>query len=163
MAGTQGTVVVFDQFIEDIFIGTDIGHDFGATAHTVKCAIINDVVAPTITDSKPLFGATGTPSPNHSLNEQTGGSYTAGGLTCASAAITDNAGTIELDFGDPGGATGWAQNGSNPTDCDYGIVYNDSLTDKQCIGWVELGTTFNATTGDLTITWGTPFATINQA
>jgi hypothetical protein len=161
MAGTQGTVVVFDQFIEDIFIGTDIGHDFGATAHAVNCSIINDAVAPLVTDAKPLFGTTGTPLPNHKLGEQTGTNYPTLGRVCSNAGITDNAGTIELDFDDP---AVWSQNSGNPTDCEYGIIFNNTLTDKQCIAWVELGaTTFNATTGDLTITWGAPFATINQA
>ena len=157
MAGTQGVVVVFDAYLENTW---DSGiHDFGASPNTIKCAIINDTVAPTITDADPHFGGTGTT--NHATNEQSGGSYTAGGLTCATATATLNAGTLEVDFGDPGG-TGWAKNAANPTDIDYGIIYDDTVASKKCIGWVELGTTFDGTTGDLTIAWGAPFHTVNQ-
>lgn len=156
MAGTQGTVVVFDAYLENVW---DSGiHDFGASPNVIKCAIVNNTITPTTTTANPTWGAGGTT--NLAANEQTGGNFTAGGQTCATATATLNAGTLEVDFGDP--AT-WSQNASNPTTCDYGIIYDDTATNKNCIGYVELGTQFDATTGDLTITWGAPFHTVNQA
>lgn len=155
----QGDVVVFDQFLLNTLKGNpENPHDLGATANTIKCAIVNNSTVPAATTADPCWGAGGTT--NFATNEQTGGNFTAGGQTCASAAVTNNAGTIELDFGDP--AT-WSQNAGNPTTCYWGIVYDDTATNKNCIAYVDLGGVFDATTGDLTITWGAPFATLNQA
>ncbi|UCD24827.1 MAG: hypothetical protein JSW51_02610 [Gemmatimonadota bacterium] len=155
----QGDVVVFDKFLEYVLKGNaENPFDFGATPDTIKCAIVNNATVPAATTADPCWGAGGTT--NFATNEQTGGNFTAGGQTCASLTVTDNAGTIELDFGDP--AT-WSQNAGNPTTCYWGIVYSDTATNKNCIAYVDLGGVFDATTGDLTITWGAPFATLNQA
>lgn len=155
----QGDVVVFDSFLQYVLKGNaENPFDFGATPDTIKCAIVNNATVPSATTANPCWGAGGTT--NFATNEQTGGNFTAGGNTCASLTVTDNAGTIELDMGDP--AT-WTQNASNPTTCYWGIVYSDTATNKNCIAYVDLGGVFDATTGDLTITWGAPFATLNQA
>lgn len=155
----QGDVVVFDDFLEYVLKGNaENPFDFGATPDTIKVAIVDNTITPSATTADPTWGAGGTT--NLSANEQTGGNFTAGGQTCASLTVTNNAGTIELDFGDP--AT-WSQNAGNPTTCVWGIVYSDSATNKNCIAYVDLGGSFDATTGDLTITWGAPFATLNQA
>ena len=155
----QGDVVVFDRFLLNQMKGTVDGvHDLGSTPNTIKCAIVNNTIVPATTTADPTWGAGGTT--NLSTNEETGTNYPAGGRACASAAVTDSAGTIELDFGDP--AT-WAQDPANPTAAYWGIIYDDTATNKNCIGYVDLGGVFDATTGDLTITWGAPFATVNQA
>jgi hypothetical protein len=150
----QGTVVVFDAYMENTW---DSGiHDFGASPNTIMCAIVNNTAPPVITTANPTWGAAGT---NLSTNEVSGGSMTVGGLVCLTATATLNAGTLDVDFGDP--AT-WAQLPGNPVDCYWGVVYDDTATDKNCIGFVDLGGIFDATTGDLTITWGAPFHTVNQ-
>lgn len=152
----QGDVVVFDQFMENVF---DSGiHDFGATPNTIKCAIVDNSTVPSATTADPCWGAGGTT--NFASNEMTGGNFSAGGNACASASASLNGGALELDFGDP--AT-WSQNASNPATCYYGIIYDDTATNKNCIGYVDLGGVFDAATGDLTITWGAPFATVDQA
>jgi hypothetical protein len=151
----QGDVVVFDKFLENVF---DSGiFDFGASPNVIKVAIVNNATVPATTTADPCWGAGGTT--NFATNEQTGGNFTAGGKTCASPSATLNAGVLEIDFGDP---SVWSQNAGNPTTCYWGIIYDDTATNKNCIGYVDLGGVFNATTGDLTITWGTPFATVNQ-
>ena len=155
----QGTVVVFDSFIQYSFEGNaENPFDLGATPDTIKCAIVNNGTVPATTTADPCWGAGGTT--NFSSTEESGGNFTAGGLACANAAVTNSAGTIYIDFDDP---ITWAQDGANPTACLWGIVYSDTATNKNCIGYVDLGGTFDATTGDLTITWGAPFATANQA
>jgi hypothetical protein len=155
----QGDVVVFDDFLEYVLKGNaENPFDFGATPDTIKCGIVSNATVPSATTADPCWGAGGTT--NFATNEQTGGNFSAGGNTCASLTVTNNSGTIELDFGDP--AT-WSQNASNPTTCYWGIIYSDTATNKNCIGYVDLGGVFDATTGDLTITWGAPFATLNQA
>lgn len=152
----QGDVNVFDQYLENVW---DSGiHDFGATPNTLKCGIVNNATVPATTTADPCWGAGGTT--NFATNEQSGGNFTAGGNALATPTATLSAGTLEVDFGDP--AT-WSQNASNPTTCYWGIIYDDTATNKNCIGWVDLGGVFDATTGDLTITWGAPFHTVNQA
>ena len=155
----QGDVEVFDSFIQYSFEGNaENPFDLGATPDTLKCAIVNNSTVPATTTADPCWGAGGTT--NFATNEQSGGSFTAGGLALSSPAVTDAAGVIQLDFGDP--AT-WTKNASNPTTCFWGIIYSDTATNKNCIGYVDLGGSFDATTGDLTITWGAPFMTADQA
>jgi len=150
----QGDVHVFDQFLVDAL---EKKHDL--ENDSIKCALIDSVQTPATTSADPRWGAGGTV--NFSTDEVTaGGNYVAGGADCANPAVTLNGGLAEIDFDDP--AT-WAQNVSNPTDARWGIIYNDTSAGKECIGYVDLGSAFDMTTGDLTITWGAPFATLNQA
>lgn len=152
----QGDVVAFDAYLENTW---DSGiHDFGPTPNVLKCAVIDNVITPSETTADPTWGAGGTT--NLAANEQTGGNFSAGGQTLSTPTATLNAGTLEIDFGDP--AT-WAQNASNPTTCWWGVVYDDTATNKNCLAYVDLGGVFDAQTGDLTITWGAPFHTVNQA
>jgi hypothetical protein len=154
----QGTVEVFDSFIQYSFEGNaENPFDLGATPDVLKCAIVDDTITPATDDADPCWGTGGTV--NFEPGKMEGGSYTAGGLVLSSVAVTNAAGVIHLDFDDP--AT-WAVNGSNPTTCYYGIIYSDTATNKNAIGYVDLGGVFNATTGDLTITWGAPFMTADQ-
>lgn len=157
----QGEVFAFDSFLENVFDGGI--HDFGATPNTIKCALIKSAANggddPAITDADPCWGAGG--STNYLSAEVTpGGNYSTGGAPCATPSATLAAGVLQLDFGDP--AT-WSQNASNPTNARWGIVYDDTTTNKNAIAYVDLGSDFDMTTGDLTITWGAPFATVNQA
>jgi hypothetical protein len=155
----QGTVEVFDSFVQYSFEGNaENPFDLGATPDVLKCAIVSNAVTPATNTSDPTWGAAG--GTNMSTDEESGGTYTAGGLVLSTVAVTNVAGVIHLDFDDP--AT-WAQNVGNPTSCYYGIIYSDTATDKNCIGYVDLGGVFNAVTGDLTITWGAPFMTADQA
>ena len=156
----QGTVTIFDAHMENVY---DSGiHDFGASPNVIKIGLIKSAANggddPAIGDANPCWGAGGTT--NFKTAECTpGGNYSADGATCATASATLNAGVLDVDFGDP--AT-WSQNASNPTNARWGIVYDDTATNKNCIGYVDLGADFDMTTGDLTITWGAPFMTVDQ-
>ena len=151
----QGDVHVFDQFLVDVF---EKLHDM--ENDSIKCALITAAVTPAIVDADPRFGAGGTV--NFKTNEVTpGGNYAADGAACLNPSVVLNGGSgiIEIDFDDP--AT-WAQNAGNPTDARWGIVFNVTAANR-CIAFVDLGSAFDMTTGDLTITWGAQFATVNQA
>lgn len=150
-----GDVTVFDAFLVNAM---DNIHDFGATPNTLKCAIVNNSTVPATTTADPCWGAGGTT--NFATNEQTGGSMTAGGQTLSAASATLNGGLVDIDFGDP---AVWTKNAANPTTCYYAIIYDDTATNKNCVAAVDLGGVFDATTGDLTVTFATPFATLNQA
>lgn len=152
----QGDVVFFDQFLVNIF-DADVGHDFGATPNVIKCAIVDSTTTPTATTADPCWGAGGTT--NFSTWEVTvAGDYAAGGNTCATPSVTLSGGQAEIDFGDP---AAWTS--GTDTDAKWGIIYDDTVTNKNCIGFVDLGTAFDMSTGTLTITFGTPVATLNQA
>ena len=154
----QGDVVIFDDAIEYLLTGSpDCPFDLGASPDTIKIAIVNNVIVPSTTTDNPAWGAGG--ATNLSTNEESGGSMTVGGLTMGSVVVSVVGGVPQLDMADP--AT-WSQNGSNPTACFWGIVYSDTATNKNCLAYVDLGGSFDATTGDLTITWGAPFMTANQ-
>lgn len=153
----QGDVVAFDQFLLDL-CDADVGHDFGAGNTTVlKCAIVDSTTTPVTTTADPHWGGTGTT--DFSANEVTVvGDYTAGGNTLANPTVSINAGVIHIDWDDP---AAWTS--GTDTDAKWGIVYNDSTTNKKCICWVDLGTAFDMSTGTLTITFGSPALTLNQA
>lgn len=155
----QGDVVFFDQFLVNMALGPDIGHDFGATPNTIKCAIIDSITTPTTATPDPTWGAGGTT--NFLLREVTiAGDYVTGGNECTSASVVLNGGTgaADFDWGDP---TPWAT--GTDTDAKWGIIYDDTTANKNCIGFVDLGPAFDMSSGTLTITWGTPVATLNQA
>jgi len=151
----QGDVFVFDQFLVDVCEGVhDLEND------DIRCAITDGTTTPTQTTPDPRWGAAGTTDFSAEESSPQTGNYTAGGNVCSNPTVTLVGGLAEIDFDDP--AT-WAQNASNPTNARWGIVYNFTAGGKNCIGAVDLGSTFNMTTGDLQISWGAPFASLNQA
>jgi hypothetical protein len=153
----QGDVVFFDQFLYNLSRGPDIGHDFGATPNVVKVALIRSTVTPDATTTDPCWGTGGIT--NFSLNEVTvAGDYTTGGNTCATPSVALVGGLVEFDWGDP---APWAT--GTDTDAKWGIIYDDTTANKNCIGFIDLGTAFDMSSGTLTITFGTPVATLNQA
>ena len=155
----QGTVIVFDSYIEYSFKGSpDCPFDLGATPDVLKCAIVDNTIVPVTTADNPCWGAGGVV--DYSVNEESGGSMTVGGLTLATPVVSVVGGVPQLDFGDP---AQWAKNAANPTACWWGIIYSDTATNKNCIGAVDLGGVFDATTGPLDIAWGAPFMTADQA
>ena len=155
----QGTVKVFDSYIEYSFKGSpDCPIDIGATPDVIKCAIVNNIIIPATDTADPCWGAGG--PVDISANEESGGSFTPGGLVLLTPVVSVVGGVPQLDFGDP---AEWVKNAANPTACYWGIVYSDTAVNKNCMGYVDLGGIFDATTGPLTISWGAPFMTADQA
>lgn len=155
----QGDVVFFDYFLLNMALGPDVGHDFGVSPNEIKCAIIDSVLTPTETTVDPTWGAAGTT--DFSLREVTATpAYIAGGNVCATASVALSGGLVEFDWGDP---SPWAADAGGDTDAKWGIIYDNTTADKNCIGFVDLGPAFDMSSGTLTISWGTPVATLNQA
>jgi hypothetical protein len=153
----QGDVVFFDQFLVNLALGPDIGHDFGATPNVIKCALVTSVITPTEATADPCWGAGGL---TNFLAQQVtiAGDYVDGGNICSSPTVTLNAGQAEFDWGDP---NPWAT--GTDTDAKWAIIYDDTTANKNCIGFADLGPAFDMSAGTLTVTWGTPVATLNQA
>lgn len=139
----QGDVVYFDQFLVDLKKKL---HDL--SADVIKWALITSAVTPAATTADPRWGAGGTT--NLSSNEVTpGGNYAAGGATLGGQAVTLTGGLAMFDGND----VSWLQNAGNPTNAKWAIGYNSTDAGKRCIGFVDLGTAFDMTTGDLQIVW----------
>ena len=139
----QGDVVFFDQFLVDV-----MEEIHNLETDTIKVALVDNVITPVATTADPRWGAGGTT--DLSANEvAAGGNYAAGGATPAAPEVTLTGGLAQFDAGD----VSWAQDASNPTDAEWAIVYNDTAAGKNAIGFVDIGGTFDMTTGDLSITW----------
>lgn len=151
----QGDVKTYDAFMDSVTAGE---HLWDST-DTYFCAIVDNTAANfDQTTADPHWGGTGTT--DLSANEVSGGSMTVGGLTCGvGTGATGGANTWDLDLTNP--AT-WGVNGANPANCYYGVVYNSTDAAKKCVAFVDLGGVFDATTGDLTITWGAPFIELSN-
>lgn len=138
-----GDVFVFDQFMVDV---QEKIHDL--ENDSVKVALITSAVTPAVTDADPRWGAGGTT--NFSTSQVTpGGNYTTGGSAAATPSVTLTGGAAVFDAGD----ISIAQHASNPTNARWGIMYNDTAAGKNCIGYVDLGTTINLSAGAFSITW----------
>lgn len=157
----QGDVVFFDQFLVDVCKGNDatVRHHFGTTPDTIKCAIVDSTTTPTASTADPHWGGTGTTN-FLTWEVATTANYVTGGNTCATPTVTLSGGAAEIDFGDP---AAWSAHASGDADARWGIIYNDTNTNKKCIGYVDLGSAFDMSSGTLTITWGNPVATLDQA
>ena len=77
------------------------------------------------------------------------GNYSAGGSAIGTTTFTEAGGDTTFN----GDNVTWAADGSNPTNALFGIVYDSTTATKHAIGFVDLGGTFDMTTGPLTVTW----------
>ena len=133
-----GDVTVFDEakafMIDGGWESTD----------DIKCAILDNTVAPTAADATPALG--------DYTQVGTAGSYVAGGTSLGNLGTltTEAAGTMTFDS-----ATNptWAQHASNDTDAYWGLIYNDTDVGDLAIAFVELGGPVDMSAGDLAITW----------
>lgn len=137
-----GDVTVFDQHLEDL----------GRAVHNletgdISLGIITDSVTPTAADAAPCWGEGGTV--DHSDTEVTpGGNYSAGGPSIGGT-YSQTSGTATFDATD----VDIEQDGSNPTDGRWGIVFNETATNNEAIGYVDFGANIDLSAGDFAITW----------
>ena len=151
----QGDVIFFDQWLVDV---CEAKHDHETGAFFL--GLVTNVTPPTVDIADPRWAASGT-TDFKAVECTPGGNYIVEGASLANPSVVLNGGTdlAEIDWDDP--AT-WSQHVSNPTDATWGIIYNNQAA-KECVGYVDLGGAFDMTTGDLTVTFGAPAATLNQA
>ena len=140
----QGDVTMFQEFLGTMGLG-----EFNLNTDVYKIGLITAVATPTTGDADPGWAAGRTT--NFLANESTpGGNYSTGGADITNT-YSEAAGVATFDAADQ--APYLAQNASNPTVVRWGIVYNDTDTDKKAIGFIDMGSSFDATTGDINITW----------
>lgn len=150
----QGDVVFFEQFLVNALEGV---HNL--ESNNIYIGLIGDITAPPAIDTAdPCWGSGG--STDFSAEQiSIAGAYT-GPVQLTNPSVAWNNDRAEIDWDDP--AT-WSQNASSPTDATWGIIYDDTATNKNCIGYVDLGGAFNMQSGDLTITFGAPAAYLDHA
>jgi hypothetical protein len=154
----SGDVVFTDQFCVDVLEGLhDLEND------PIKIGLVTSSTTPTAATADPRWGAGGTT--DWSTNEVTpGGNYSAGGASVANPTVTLSGGAGVFD-GDDVSIT---QNGSNPTNARWGILYNAVVDASpqtfRVLGYVDLGTDIDLSAGDFTITWNASgIASLDQA
>lgn len=148
----QGTFALFNEFAESIADGR-----IDLDTHTFKVGLVTLQVggSPTIsaTTAVPTWGAGGTT--NISTSEvAAGGGYTAGGATLASVTYNRSAGVATFDAAD----VTWTSSGSgDPATIKTTVIYSDTATNKDCIGFIDMttdGTTaISMLSGNVGITW----------
>jgi hypothetical protein len=117
---------------------------------TIKLALIGNVITPTANDTDPQWGiGSGVDYDGNEVG--TGGGYTTGGLACANPSVTRSGDTTTFDADDPATIS---QNGSGFTNAYWGILYSDTATNKDAIGFLDLGGPVSEQDGPITISWG---------
>lgn len=124
-----------------------------------KHDLANDVLKVMLTNTAPL--STDSQYSGISTNEVVNGNgYTTGGNTAAATGSSQTGGTYKLVLGDP--AT-WTATGGTVGPFRYAVLYNDTATNKDLIGFWDYGSSitlaagesfavdFDPTTGVLTI------------
>ena len=150
----SGDIIYFDQWLVDVQEGV---HNM--ETDTIKLGQITSAVTPTATTADPRWGAGG--STNLSTNEVTpGGNYITGGSIIANPTVTLTGGAGVFD-GDDVTIT---KHASNPTNARWGIIYNDTATGKNCIGFLDNGSDTDMSAGDHTVAWNASgISSMNQA
>jgi len=140
-----GDVTVFNEFVQDVAEGV---HDF--SSDTIKLALIDDTVTPLEDTDAPRWAISSSQDyDGHEVSDA--GGYTSGGITIPvtftrsseTATLDDDSGDVELDA-DPAGFD----------DARWGIIYNDSATNKNAIAFVDFGEDgLDETAGTVRIYW----------
>ena len=140
-----GDIVLFDEFAETGHKGMDLSAD------VIKLAIIDDTVTPSNTDTTPMW-VVGSGVDYDGNEVSTAGGYTANGETLTYAGVTrwnQSGGTCTFDADN----VALVQNLAGFTDAYWGILYNDTSTNKDAIGYVEMGGPVSEAAGPITFAW----------
>ena len=141
----QGDLTMFEETLVAMGEGGLEAIDF--ESDTFKMSLVKAATTPTAADAVPAYSG-GTTNFNGAAEVDAGGNYTDGGAALATPTWTEAAGVATFDCADP---AVWSSDGANPTDARWAIIYDDSTTIKYAVCFIDLGATFDMTTGDLTI------------
>lgn len=138
----QGDLTLFEETLEEYSESINFETD------AFKMSLVVATTTPTAADAGPAYSG-GTTNYGGANEVTAGGNYVAGGASLASPTFVEAAGTCTFDATDP---PAWSQHASNPTDARWAVIYDDTTTPKHAIAFVDLGSTFDMSTGDLTVT-----------
>ena len=118
----------FNSFVEAL---AEKKHDLGAD--TLKVLLTN--TAPVATNAVKA-----------DLTEiSSGNGYTAGGNTASVTSSAQTSGTYKLVLGDP---ASWTAAGGSIGPFRYAVLYNDSATSDELIGWWDYGSSITLASGE---------------
>jgi hypothetical protein len=138
----QGDVTIFNAAIEKL-----MEKKFDFEAGTWKLGLITASLTPAATTADPCWGAGG--STNLTTYQVTpGGNYSTGGPTLANPAATLTGGVCKFVFD----AVSIAQDASNPTTARWGVIYEDTATNKDAWAYVDLGGVTDLSAGGFSMT-----------
>ena len=135
----MATFVLFDQARIDLLNGV---HNL--TSDDIKVAMISSATTPAQNDAAPHFGGTGTT--DLSTNEVTGGNVAAGGLALDNQSVSGDPNTL---FNADDEVI--AASGSNPSNVRSLIYYNNTDSNKRCLGFVTYTVDQDLSSGTNTI------------
>jgi len=134
----RGDVTIFEEALAKMLSG-----NWASTDH-FYCAVCDNTATPAAGTVTPVLG--------DFTEVGAAGTYVAGGtdLGALSALVSEAAGVMTFDS-----ATNptWAQDGNSDVDAYWGIVYNYTDAEKDCLCFVDLDGPVDMSGGDLTITW----------
>ena len=135
----RGDVTMFQEFMKDAMSGV---HNL-STPPTLKLGIIDNTTAPAADDATPRWA-------DYSTNEvATTGNYTANGETLTTVALAMTGGICTLTADD----VSITLHASGFTDGYYGILYNDSATNDEAIGFVDMDGPVSEQADDVDFEW----------
>lgn len=137
-----GDVTVFDAHLQNIGRGV---HNL--ETGDISLGLIVDETTPTAADADPCWGEGGTVDFNDS-EVTPGGNYADDGPSIGGT-YSQTSGTATFDATD----VDIEQDGSNPTDARWGIVYDETATNNNAIAFLDLGANVDLSAGDFAVTW----------
>lgn len=138
-----GDIGFFNQYLVDVLSGKH-----NQASDDIRLGLVTNATVPTISTPNPTWGAGG--ATNFSLNQVTpGGNYSSGGPAIANLSVSLISGAAYFDGDD----VVIAQNASNPSGAYWAIIYNNTLVNKECLGFIDLNGPVDLSAGDFTITW----------
>lgn len=134
----RGTATLYNEAQLDAWKGV---HVLGTD--TLKLVIIDDTVTPAADDATPRYS-------DYSAYEVTNaGGYTTGGITLTTVAFTMTSDVATLTADD----ILLTIDASGFTDGYWGILINDSATNKEAIGFIDLGGPVSEQAGAVSVEW----------
>jgi hypothetical protein len=141
----RGDLTLFDELSSMLAQGK-----INLETDTIKVALIDNVVTPTAADATPQWGAGS--GVDYDGNEvATTGGYVTGGMTVSGPEVNYAAGVSTIDDDDSN--LSLAQNGAGFTDAYWAIIYSDTATNKDAIGFIELTGPVSEQAGPININW----------
>lgn len=138
----QGDVTVFHAALEKLG-----EKKFDFESGTWKLGLITNSVTPAATTANPCWGAGGTT--NLSTYQVTpGGNYTTGGPTIANPTYSQASAVSTWDVDD----LSIAQHASNPTNARWGVIYEDTASNKDAWAFVDLGAVVDLSAAGFAVT-----------
>lgn len=137
-----GDVTVFNVHLQDLGRGV---HNL--ETGDISFGLIVDETTPTADTAVPCWGEGGTTDLSDA-EVTPGGNYSADGPSIGGT-YSQTSGTATFDATD----VDIEQNGSNPTDARWAIIYNETATNNEAICFLDLGANINLSSGDFSVTW----------